>query len=196
MTALFSMPCNGCGMRFVGPSGALLCSTCGSRGRSLLEPWPSAGMRYQGDWFCAECNRNVGPVVGGVIPDCVCGKTSARVTAPPPPRDWRLPTSKQISDAAIAAEEGRGAPEKVMTTDAERAADECDRLRFETAKRDVDDLRACVAKYRAALGLLGARNESVIAEVHAVKRERDELLLENARMRRKIEAMERKERKR
>lgn len=152
MTALFSMTCDGCGMRFVGPD-------------------------------CTSPSH---------------GKTSSKtkISSVPSPRDWRLRTSKQISDAAIAAEEGRGAPEKVMTTDAERAADECDRLRFETAKRDVDDLRASVAKYRAALESLGARHESALTELHNVNRLRADLLMENALLRRQVEAMERKERKR
>lgn len=43
-----------------------------------------------------------------------------------------------------------------------------------------------------ALRDLSARHEAAQADLHATKRERDELLQENARMRRRIESMERK----
>lgn len=39
---------------------------------------------------------------------------------------------------------------------------------------------------------LSRRHESALAALHAMERERDELLMENARMRRRIESMERK----
>lgn len=42
-----------------------------------------------------------------------------------------------------------------------------------------------------ALLALNQRHESALADLHATKRERDELLMENARLRRKIEAHER-----
>lgn len=142
---------------------------------------------YGGNWYCSRCNRNVGPAVNGEVPTCPCKEREAMA--------GKLEASPEAKRAGqlrrdLAQEGGARAPAERLRL-LSRLYDDgfIDSGQFrdlldEPVGESVDSVRA--------LRDLSARHEAAQADLHATKRERDELLQENARMRRRIESMERK----